>query len=145
MSADSSEFSFSTDSSEDSLDDEDEATPAQRFAVDIVALTREWGHADSEISEDSSPECQGRHTRYRNMALALEAAERRLSTRSQLILTPVCFENPRVQAFASVIIFLTTNARTMVNAAVVDHYINKSGGQRQFALCCPYMHIRPTG
>ena len=127
MNSDSSETS-STDTSDDSQDEE--AISARRFAVDIVALTQEWGHADSDLSEGAmSPACQGRHTRYRNMALALEAAERRLSTRtrSQLFLGPVCFESPRVQAFSSFVIFLTTNTRTMVNAAVVDHYINRKG------------------
>ena len=127
MNSDSSETS-STETSDDSLDEE--AIPARRFAVDIVALTQEWGHADSDLSEEGmSPACQGRNTRYRNMALALEAAERRLSTRSrsQLFLWPVCFESPRVQALSSFVIFLTTNTRTMVNAAVVDHYLNRSG------------------
>ena len=127
MNSDSSETSSPTDSTEDSVDDIEQRVPVQRFAVDIVALTREWGNADSDISQDISPDCQGRHTRYRNMALALEAAEKRLSSRSQLLQGPVCFENPKVQAFASFVIFLTTNTRTMVNAAVVDHYVNGHG------------------
>ena len=48
MNSDSSETS-STDTSDDSQDEE--AISARRFAVDIVALTQEWGHADSDLSE----------------------------------------------------------------------------------------------
>lgn len=79
--------------------------------VDLIALTRDWAALDGAAGSDSScsraPTRVGHRTRYRNMALAIEAAEKDLSRQG----TREGGVSTTLQAASGLVIFAAVNLR----------------------------------